>query len=109
MMKTVLEIAVSSLAAAGAYFLLSALGRRWAARECRRMDIKAEGGRLPCRLILRTDGSALDVELRACGRLVESGCFSAVVIDAPEVEKIKKEVERISGRFRVPVEYVIDA
>ncbi len=107
MVRTIIEIAVSAFAVLGIYFSITALLRRWAVKSCERHEIEAIGGKIPGKLLLRTDGSDLDIELRVCRALIESGAFSGVVIDGGEnAEKISREVDRMRRYWRGTVEYV---
>ena len=105
MVKTIIEIAVSAFAVLGIYFSVTALLRRWAVGTCAGLDIRPVGG-IPGKLLLHTDGSALDIELRVCKSLVDSGIFSGVIIDGGEnTGKIIGEI----GKMRIrcgSVEYV---
>ena len=107
MLRTIIEIAVSAFAVLGIYFSITALLRRWAVKSCVRHDIEAIGGKIPGKLLLRTDGCDLDIELRVCSALIESGAFSGVVIDGGEnVEIISREVDRMRRYRRGTVEYL---
>lgn len=96
MIKTIFEIAVSAFAVLGIYFSITALLQKWAFRACARMKIRSAGGDIPGKLLLTTDGTDLDNELRVCRTLVESGAFSGVIIDGGEnTGEIIREVERM--------------
>ena len=96
MVRTIAEIIISAFAVLGIYFSITAILRRWAVGTCGRIDIRSAGERIPGKLILHTDGSALDIELRVCRSLVDSGIFSGVMIDGGKnTEKIIREIDRL--------------
>lgn len=106
MVKTIIEIVISAFAVLGIYFSITAILRRWAVGMCGRFDIKPAGSGIPGKLLLHTDGSALDLELRACKSLVDSGVFSGVIIDGGEnTGKIIREIDRMRIKCG-SVEYV---